>query len=172
MGDIGLWVAGLTGATAVLASWVTSRGHTRAAQLQAEAAAEVQDRARRNEARQTSYLAFIEQAHLMGGEYRLTPTILSVEDPEQRGVRLGEHRARLRELYGPFGQSCALVALHGYSAEAVDACNAVSAASTKVYMTLGEIAESTQESTAFYPALDEYWTAMGKFVDAVRLENL
>ncbi|MGW7079764.1 hypothetical protein [Streptomyces sp. NPDC054866] len=37
MGDIAVWVAALTGGTAVLASWVTNLGNVRTARVQAEA---------------------------------------------------------------------------------------------------------------------------------------
>jgi hypothetical protein len=42
MADSALWVAVLTGGTAVVASWMTSRGNARAARVQAEAAAQAQ----------------------------------------------------------------------------------------------------------------------------------
>jgi hypothetical protein len=66
MGDGALWIAALTGGTAVLASWVTSRGNTRAARVQAEASAHAQHRIKARELRRTAYLELIEQAHLVG----------------------------------------------------------------------------------------------------------
>jgi hypothetical protein len=62
MTDDALWVAVLTGGTAVLASWVTSRGNARAARVQAEASAQNQQRSRSRETRRTAYLEFIEVA--------------------------------------------------------------------------------------------------------------
>ncbi|WP_189039401.1 hypothetical protein [Streptomyces daqingensis] len=168
MGDNGLWIATLTGFTAVLASWVTSRGHTRAAQLQAEAAASIQEKARRDEVRRTSYLAFLEQAHLMGSEYRRTPTILSVEDHQERNGRLTEHRARLRELYGSFTKSCDTVTVYGHTSAILDACDGVSTASTAVYVAVGEIAEGTRPAASFSGVLNDYWSAVSVFIDAVR----
>ncbi|MCX3287110.1 hypothetical protein OR263_10360 [Streptomyces sp. NEAU-H22] len=171
MGDIGLWVAGLTGATAVLASWVTSRGHTRAAQLQAEISAAAQDEARRRELRRASYLAFLEQAHLMGVEYRHTPSILSTEDPGQRRARLEEHRARLREVFGPFRHTCQVATVHARSGQVIEACDGVFAASRTVYMALGDIADGVTEPAVFYTAIDHYWAAVGDLGKAVRLEE-
>lgn len=46
--DTTLWVAILTGGTAVLAGWVTSLGNTRAAKVQAEASTRVQRGAARD----------------------------------------------------------------------------------------------------------------------------
>jgi hypothetical protein len=62
-------VAVLTGGTAVLASWVTSRGNARTARLQAEAAALAEDRSRVRQTRRTAYLDFLEQAHVTGELY-------------------------------------------------------------------------------------------------------
>jgi hypothetical protein len=46
MTDSAVWVAALTGGTAVLAGWVTSHGNARAARIQAEASARAQDHSR------------------------------------------------------------------------------------------------------------------------------
>ncbi|WP_141747190.1 hypothetical protein [Streptomyces agglomeratus] len=170
MGDAGLWVAVLTGGTAVIASWVTSRGHTQAARLQAEVAAATQEEARRRETRRASYLAFIEQAHLMGVEYRKTPPLLEIEDPEHRRLRLEEHRERLREVFGPFRHRCQVVALDGPSMT-VDAGHRVFVTSRTVYMTLGDIAAGICEPSAYFQAIDDYWTSMSEFVEAVRQEG-
>ncbi|MFF5365639.1 hypothetical protein [Streptomyces sp. NPDC013187] len=171
MGDIGLWIAGLTGATAVLASWVTSRGHTRAARLQAEVSAAAQDEARRREVRRASYLAFLEQAHLMGVEYRQTPSILRIEDLGLRRTRIEEHRARLREVFGPFRHTGQVATLHARSGEVVEACDRVFTACRTVYMALGDIADGVTESAVFYTSLAHYWTAVDDFGKAVRLEE-
>ena len=134
----------------MLASWVTSRGHTRAARLQAEISAAAQDEARRREVRRASYHAFLEQAHLMGVEYRQTPSILSTEDLEQRRARLEEHRARLREVFGPFRHTCQVATVHARSSEVIEACDGVFIASSTVYMALGSIAEGGAEPAVFY----------------------
>lgn len=168
MGDSGLWIAALTGATAVLASWVTSRGHTQAARLQAKVAAAAQHDARRNEARRATYLAFIEHAHLMGVQYRRTPAVLAVNDASLRRVRLEEHMERLREVFGPFRHGCQMVAVDGH-ASTIDAANGVLGASGRVHRTLRDVAFGSQEPQAFCPVMTDYWAAIGEFVEAVRL---
>ncbi|MFD9224544.1 hypothetical protein ACFWDI_32155 [Streptomyces sp. NPDC060064] len=107
----------------------------------------------------------------MGVEYRQTPNILNIEDLEQRRVRLEEHRARLREVFGAFRHTCQVATVHGLSTRAIDACNGVSAASRAVYMGLGDITEGIRDPSAFYSALDDYWTAVYELGEAVRLEE-
>ncbi|GAA2534327.1 hypothetical protein GCM10010423_33220 [Streptomyces levis] len=171
MGDTGLWIAGLTGATAVLASWVTSRGHTRAARLQAEISASAQEETRQREIRRAAYLAFLEQAHLMGMEYRRTPSLLSLEDQEQLRTRLDEHRARLREVFGPFRHTRQIATVHARSSSVIEACDRVFTASRSLYMALGDIAEGVAGTSAFHTALDQYWTAVDELGEAVRSEE-
>lgn len=170
MGDSGLWVAGLTAATAIVASWVAGRGHTRAARVQAEAAAEVQEAARRRVARRDSYLAFVEQTHLMGVEYREVPSILKIEDQGERKSALERHQQHLRSEFGRFRHCVQLVALDG-GAQTIEAAYAVSDASRAVYMALGEIAEGTREATTFHLLIDAYWRAVTAFVEAARAEQ-
>ncbi|WP_369271131.1 hypothetical protein AB5J55_14800 [Streptomyces sp. R11] len=107
----------------------------------------------------------------MGVEYRQTPDILSAEDPEQRRARLQEHRARLREAFGPFRHTCQVATVHALSAEARMACDRVFAASRTVYMALGDIAEGVTDASAFHSALDVYWNAVDELGEAVRLEE-
>ncbi|RST07653.1 hypothetical protein E2C00_07965 [Streptomyces sp. WAC05374] len=171
MGDTGLWIAGLTGVTAVLASWVTSLGHTRAARLQAEITAATQEETRRREVRRAAYLAFLEQAHLTGVEYRQTPAILGVEDDQRRRDGIDEHRARLREVFGPFRHTYQVATVHAVSAGTAVACDRVFAASREVYMALGDIADGVRDASAFHVALHGYWTAVDELGRAVRHED-
>src|SRR3954462_11824451 len=69
MTDAALWISSLTAGTAVLASWVTSRGTAHAAQIQADAAARTQRTVRVSEARRAAYVSLIEQAHRMAELY-------------------------------------------------------------------------------------------------------
>lgn len=69
MADNTLWVAALTAGTAVLASWVTSRGTARAARIQADAAAATMQADRLRAARRAAYVDVIEQAQRMGDLY-------------------------------------------------------------------------------------------------------
>jgi hypothetical protein len=59
MTDTALWISSLTAGTAVLASWVTSRGTARAAQIQADATEKTQRTVRVSEARRSAYVSLI-----------------------------------------------------------------------------------------------------------------
>ncbi|GAA3358430.1 hypothetical protein GCM10017744_032980 [Streptomyces antimycoticus] len=69
MADSTFWIAALTGGTAVLASWVTSRGNTRAARIQADTAVLAQRAERLRDSRRSAYLDLIEQTHSIGELY-------------------------------------------------------------------------------------------------------
>ncbi|WP_308122421.1 hypothetical protein [Streptomyces sp. WAC04114] len=68
MADNTFWIAALTGGTAVVASWVTSRGNSRAARIQADAATasqRMQRLQRLHEARRAAHLDLIQQGQRM-----------------------------------------------------------------------------------------------------------
>ena len=105
MTDEALWVAVLTGGTAVLASWVTSLGNARAARIQAEASAQTQQQSRSRETRRTAYLEFIEQAHITGELYwRLGDVYAQLTDPDEQLVRIQQLRADLRDAFDPLSR--------------------------------------------------------------------
>ncbi|MEU7046047.1 hypothetical protein AB0A77_34025 [Streptomyces varsoviensis] len=167
MGTDGLWIAVLTAITAVLASWVTSRGNANVARLQAKLVAETQQDAARHQVRRAAYLAFIKQAHAVGAQYRQTPGILDIRDPVARTHALKRHQEELREGYAPFLHSLAVVAIDGYGSP-VEAANAVHSASTGVYMTLVAVAEGTQLRSAFTAAVWAFWRSTELFATAAR----
>ncbi|MGX1562501.1 hypothetical protein [Streptomyces sp. NPDC055506] len=107
----------------------------------------------------------------MGVEYRQTPHILSTEDHDERRVRLEEHRARLREAFGPFRHCCQVAGVDARSSAARANCDRVFAASRGVYMALGDIAEGVSDTSVFYVALDHYWNAVTELGEAMRLEE-
>ncbi|MFD7918093.1 hypothetical protein ACFV3R_02510 [Streptomyces sp. NPDC059740] len=119
-----LAIAAVTGGTAVLASWVTSRGSTRAARTQAETAARAQRVERLRESRRAAYLDLIEQAHRMGelcweisavlNRPRSAQTLTELRELTEREVtEYGRLRraARVVDLEGPETASAAALAL-------------------------------------------------------------
>lgn len=122
MGDGALWIAALTGGTAVLASWVTSRGNTRAARIQAETSAHAQDRTRARELRRTAYLELIEQAHVVGELYwRLGDVYAQLTDPAEQLARIEQLRADLRNAFDPLSRCVRVIVLEGPPAVAAAA---------------------------------------------------
>ena len=114
MADGTLWVAVLTGGTAVLASWVTSRGNARAAKVQAEASVHAQWLDRVREIRRTAYLEFIEQAHITGElHYRVGDVYAQLTDPDAQLARIDELRSDLRDAFDPLQRCARIIVLEG-----------------------------------------------------------
>ncbi|MFE1315764.1 hypothetical protein [Streptomyces sp. NPDC058755] len=97
MADNTFWIAALTGGTAVLASWVTSRGNTRAARIQADATTASQRLQRLYEARRAAYLDLIQQGQRMAELYWKVPEVHRFSAPESRSVTLEDFRDRIRD---------------------------------------------------------------------------
>ncbi|MET7982606.1 MULTISPECIES: hypothetical protein [unclassified Streptomyces] len=162
-----LWVAVLTAGTAVVASWVTSKGNAQAARVQAQATAEAAHDAREREARRATQLAFIQEANDMGILYRRIPKYLDVEDPEARQEFLAELRDQLRDCYGPFLRALAVVSLECHPGPAA-AANAVHGASGEAYARLAAAENDIREAEHFRRAADAYLASIDVFVEAAR----
>ncbi|MFF1675142.1 hypothetical protein ACFVYG_03735 [Streptomyces sp. NPDC058256] len=93
MSDSALWVAILTGGTAISASWVTSRGSRQAAREQAEIVATTQRRDRLREIRRTAYLDLIQHTQRQREILEKIREIVQFTDSEQR---LGGLREQFR----------------------------------------------------------------------------
>lgn len=111
--DNTLWVGVLTASTAVVASWVTSQGTTRAARIQAETTAAVQRADQRRTARRTAYADVIEQAQKMGDLYWKVNDAHADPDPESRTATLKDLRLRLRDAYATLRHLVRVVELEG-----------------------------------------------------------
>lgn len=177
MGDSTVWtlaIAAVTGGTAVLASWVTGRGSTRAARVQAEIAARAQRAERLRESRRTAYLDLIEQTHHMGELLWEISAALRLPGSPDRTAALGELRerevaeyarirrcARVVELEGPLSAAAAALALQ-------QATGPFYAAVTSA---LSHGADDRHESTDledFDAAFRPFWAALEDFVEAAR----
>lgn len=167
MDNSALWVALLTAATAVVASWVTSRGNSQAARVQAEAAAEAARVAHKHEARRATHLGFIQQANDMGILYLRIPKYLKVENQEARQASLTGLRDQLRDSYGPFMRSLAIVSLECHPGP-IEAARAVHVASTVAYARLVAVEEEIREADAFCEAVNAYLASVDSFIEAAR----
>ncbi|WP_405908650.1 hypothetical protein OG742_29965 [Streptomyces sp. NBC_00828] len=128
MADSVVWVGVFTGATAVLASWVTTLGNARAAKVQAEASAQVQRRDRVRETRRAAYLELMEQAHITGQLYwRVGDAFVQLVDPAERLTRIQELRTELRGAFDPLMRCVRVIVLEG-PAPAAEAAEALMAA--------------------------------------------
>ena len=169
MTDEALWVAVLTGGTAVLASWVTSRGNARAARVQAEASAQTQQQSRSRETRRTAYLEFIEQAHITGELYwRLGDVYAQLTDPDEQLVRIQQLRADLRVAFDPLSRCARVIILEG-PASVVEAAETVKQAVSDANHVLWEL--SRAESGAregFDEAYRIFRVRLNEFIEAAQ----
>jgi hypothetical protein len=120
--DSTLWVAVFTGGTAVLASWVTSRGTARAARIQVEASSQAQQLDHIRESRRAAYADVVERAHETAELYFQVKGALT--GPEEQLVQRIRHlRGELRVAFGPLMRCIRLVVLEGpvHVAEAAEA---------------------------------------------------
>ncbi|MGW3570973.1 hypothetical protein ACWDSL_45075 [Streptomyces sp. NPDC000941] len=119
MPDNSLFVAGLTGVTAIaassLASWLTSRGNAHAARIQVDATTEAQRREGIRQTRRAAYLGLIEQAQGVADGLRGVDGLSTTECQ----AALTAHRDRHRQLR----RAVTLIDLEGPSSVQVAASN-------------------------------------------------
>ncbi|GAA2619504.1 hypothetical protein [Streptomyces tubercidicus] len=171
MGDSTVWtsaIAAVTGGTAVLASWVTSRGSTRAAMIQAETAARSQRAERLRESRRTAYLDLIEQTHRMGELFWEISTVLRLPHSEARTSTLGELRDREVAEYAKIRRCARVVELEGPHSAATAAL-ALQKTTRPFYAALSaDLTGDPGGQDAFDDAYRPFWRALEEFVDAAR----
>ncbi|MFE0180873.1 hypothetical protein [Streptomyces olivaceus] len=169
MGDSAVWVAALTGGTAVFASWVTNLGNVRAARVQAEASAQAQHRGHVRQSRRAAYLELMGHAHIVGELYRMAlDAFHQITDPGHQLTRFEELRSELREAYDPLMHSVRIVVLEGPSATA-EAARAVLSAARETNGCLWRITCDDADARArFFEVQGAYLQCLGRFVDAAR----
>lgn len=172
MADSTFWIAALTGGTAVLASWVTSRGNTRAVRIQADTAVLAQRAERLRDSRRGAYLDLIEQTHSIGELYW---EIAAVQRAAEAGRRpalldeldeLAELAERERDEYGKLRRCVRVVELEGPAAAAT-AANALQKATGPFHRALGAMRSGEPEGPQrFHDAFRPFWQALTDFVEA------
>ncbi|MFJ9854659.1 hypothetical protein [Streptomyces sp. NPDC101150] len=171
MGDSTVWtlaIAALTGGTAVLASWVASRGSTQAARIQAEIAAGAQRAERLRESRRTAYLDLIEQTHLMGELYWEISTTLRLADSGDRAAALAALHDREVAEYVKIRRCARVVELEG-PPRAADAALALQKTTGPFFAAVKAGLDGDRDSPdAFDAAFSPFWKALEDFVDAAR----
>jgi hypothetical protein len=172
--DNTLWVATLTAGTAVLASWVTSRGNANAARLQAEAATESQQLARQREARRAAYAAVIDKAVAIGELYWKIPEAARTADPDDRRTELLRLREQIRDVYAALLRCVQVVVLEGPDdvAEAAAALDKATPSTARLMRAMadGDTAaeeQLTEETRAYWPAMTEFIERASKAVRAM-----
>ncbi|MER7397516.1 hypothetical protein ABT381_18630 [Streptomyces sp. NPDC000151] len=177
MAESTLWtlsIAAVTGGTAVLASWVTSRGATRAARVQAETAADSQRRERLRESRRTAYLDLIEQTHRMGELFWEISAVLRQPDAEGSTTALRQLSDRQVAEYAKLRRCARVVELEG-PPPAASAALVVQkstgdfhAAIEQALRTGAGPEDRAAAEERFDAAYRPFWAALERFVDAAR----
>ncbi|MEW1838321.1 hypothetical protein AB0392_10230 [Nonomuraea angiospora] len=167
--DSTVWIAILTGGTAILTGWVTSLGNARAARIQAEASAKAQHHAQIREARRTAYLEFLEQAHITGElYYRLGDIYMQLTQPDEQLKKIQDLRIALRDAYDPLARCARVVLLEGPEAIASTA-EAVKQAATDANGALWEIAQDTPDARSrFDSAHQVFRERLQSFIETAR----
>jgi hypothetical protein len=162
-------VAALTGATAVVASWVTSRGNARAAKVQAEASAQADRGSRSWELKRSAYREFIEQAHVTGELYfRLGDVYAQVSDPGNQLRGIEQLRADLRDAFDPLMRSARIVVMEGPDS-AADAAEAVRRAAAETNGALWLVSQGEEGARErFDEAQRRFRTELDRFIAAAR----
>ncbi|MER6053035.1 hypothetical protein ABT168_37305 [Streptomyces sp. NPDC001793] len=171
MGDSTVWtlaIAALTGGTAVLASWVTSRGSTQAAKIQAETAARSQRAERLRESRRAAYLDLIEQTHCIGELYWEISAELRESASDTRTARLDGLLDREVAEYAKIRRCARVVELEGPPSAAASAL-ALQKATGPFYEALrAGLADGTDCQEQFNAAYSTFWKRLEQFVDTAR----
>lgn len=164
-----MWIGVFTGATAVLASWVTTLGNARAAKVQAEASARVQHRDRVRELRRAAYLELMEQAHITGELYwRVGDAYVQLAAPDARLARIQELRIELRSAFDPLMRCVRVVLLEG-PAPAAAAAEAVQRAASEANRALWRVTEGDPGARErFDEAHGVFRLGLERFVEVAR----
>ncbi|MEV0095032.1 hypothetical protein [Streptomyces sp. NPDC050738] len=167
--DSALWISSLTAGTAVLASWVTSSGTSRAAQIQASATERIQRTAEVRDARKSAYVSLIGQAHRMAELYwTVSDTLASGLPRGEQLPALKEVRTSLREEYGKLRHSIWVIYLEGPD-EVAAAAEELRLATRPPYRALEQIITGGLGAGAtFEECYDPFWNSVLSFVAAAR----
>ncbi|WP_326647623.1 hypothetical protein [Streptomyces sp. NBC_01750] len=168
MADNTLWVGALTAGTAVVASWVTSRGTARAARIQAETAAASQLTDRIRAARRIAYVDVIEQAQRMGDLYWKVTDTQDDPDADNRLSTLKDLRISLRDAYAMLRHRVWVVDLEGPQ-EVAAAAERLRRATSDNYRALeAMISGDADAGRRFNESYAPFWQAVLVFVSTAR----
>lgn len=165
--DSTLWVAVFTGATAVLASWVTSRGTERAARIQVEASSRAQQLDRIRDSRRAAYADVIERAHEAAELHFQVKRALTGPN-EDLAQRIEELRGELRVAFDPLMRCIRLAILEGPTrvAEAAEALSKSVITANRALHPLEQSDEGAQDR--YELAVAEFHRRLDQFTASAR----
>ncbi|MBB5926486.1 hypothetical protein [Streptomyces echinatus] len=165
--DSALWVAVFTGGTAVLASWVTSRGTASAVRIQVEATSRAQQGDHIRQSRRAAYADVIERAHETAELYFQVKGALTRSD-EQLVRHIAALRGELRVAFDPLMRCIRLVVLEG-PARVAEAAEALSQSVITANRALHPLEQAGEGAQAAYEVAEaEFHRRLEKFTAAAR----
>ncbi|MBD0419327.1 hypothetical protein H0H10_09155 [Streptomyces sp. TRM S81-3] len=166
--DTALLVSALTGATAILASWVGSKGSTRAAQIQAQTSRAAQEAESMRVSRRAAYVEVVHRAHVVGERFIDVLPAVSLSDPAARASALREVLQRHAQLHAEMMRAVHTAHIEGPD-DVVQAADRLATASTQVYLAVHAMAE---DAAVHSPHFDEgyfkFWEALSDFTSLAR----
>ncbi|MEU8138216.1 hypothetical protein [Streptodolium elevatio] len=151
----------------MLAGWLTGRGHVRASQVQAQAAAEAHQRSVSRETRRLAYLELIEQAHVVSELHWRLGEAEQLPDPAAQATRIEELRVELREAFAPLMHRVRITVLEG-PVPVADAAQALQAAALSANRALWALTQNTGPHEAFHQAHRQFRSQLDCFIDIAR----
>ncbi|MDX3133211.1 hypothetical protein PV367_26315 [Streptomyces europaeiscabiei] len=172
MADNAFWIAALTAGTAVLASWVTSRGTARAARIQADTTASAQRVERLRQARRTAYAEFMEQAQRLSDVHWKVSDVVRGAGSAGFGPEQVEELRRLRERqrdeYATLRNLTWVVSLEGPD-EVAELANKVRRTTNPFHKAIEAMIEGDTGAVARFDACySPFWDALKQFIKASR----
>lgn len=169
MSDSTIWVAAVTGGTALLASWVTTHGNARTAKVQADASARAQQRNHVREMRRAAYLELIEHGHVTSQLYwKVGDAYVQLPEHKARLARIEELRVDLRAAFDPLMRSCRIVVLEGPSPVA-EAAEAVKEAAGKANKALWDVSRGEKDARKKFDAAEKvFLDCLAQFTSAAQ----
>jgi hypothetical protein len=174
--DSAFWIAALTAGTAVLASWVTSRGTARAARIQADTTAGAQRVERLRQARRTAYAEFIEQAQRLSDvHWKVSEVVRGAGGGDardglgpERVEELRRLRERQRDEYATLRNLTWVVSLEGPD-EVAELANKVRRTTNPFHKAIEAMIEGDTGAVArFDSCYAPFWDALKEFIQASR----
>lgn len=171
MADNAFWIAALTAGTAVVASWVTSRGTARAARIQADTTTGAQRVERLREARRAAYAEFIEQAQRLNDvHWKVSDVVRGAEGGlgPRHVEELRELRDRQRDEYAALRHRTWIVSLEGPD-EVAELANAVRRSTSPFHKAIEAMIEGDADAVARFDACYQpFWQALKAFIKSAR----
>ncbi|WP_329217480.1 hypothetical protein OG352_15270 [Streptomyces sp. NBC_01485] len=168
MPDLGFLVAAVTGATAILASWVGNRGSTRAARIQAETARAAQQAENIRASRRSAYAQVVHKSHVVGDSFLGILPAVQLTDPEERTSALREVLRQHLRLHAEMTLAIYTANLEGPD-DVSQAAGRLEATSKDVYVAIEAMAEtSAVYSPDFDTAYHAFWDSLRSFTTTAR----